>query len=293
LQIYENKYHDTQDRAGMSSSEVTIPSDRNRQRLLEFAIPLFSFGATLAGVLLWQMGFEINFQFFAIGCVIGSCLLAYLAWIRPKKDIVALSTPIYAFIFFVVPTDYISGLTLQLLYAASLTLLLVRLKYRFGLSHTAVSLGKELAAPIKSYVEQTRDAVTGISPETAHRVAVVISQFSTGEYGEAARAASTVPGRSEELTGDPMLVRALEIVHEHAILLEQSLSRPETYRTFLPEDESLLAKPLLPTYSEDRKFDAMLDNALLYLFSAAWHGAETDRPHLLACQGFLLKLLGE
>ena len=62
------------------------------------------------------------------GCVLASCFLAYLAWVRPKKDIVALSTPIYSFLFFIVPTDYSTGIVLQLLYAVSLTILLVRLK---------------------------------------------------------------------------------------------------------------------------------------------------------------------
>jgi hypothetical protein len=277
----------------MTSSEITIPPERDNQRYLELAIPLLCFGATFAGVLCWEMGYTINFQFFAIGCVIGSCLLAYLAWCRPKKDIVALSTPIYAFIFFVVPTDYMSGLILQLLYAASLTLLLVRLKYRFGSSHTAVSLGKELAGPLQAYVGRTRDAVTGISPDAAHRAAVVISQFSTGDYGLAARSAGTFPGNPVENGQAPCLTRAFEIVHEQATILNGSLPRPSAFRTFLPEDEDLLAKPLLPTYSEDRKSDAMLVNALLVLFSAAWNCAEADRPHLLGCQAFLLKLLDE
>jgi len=277
----------------MTSSEVTNLSDDNKQRCLEYAIPLISFGVTLAGVLVWKIGFEINFQFFALGCIIGSCLLAYLAWIRPKKDIVALSTPIYAFIFFLVPTDYLSGLTLQLLYAASLTLLLIRLKYRFGTYHTAVTLGKALATPLKNYVDQTSAAVTGIHPEAAHQAAIVISQFSNGEYGHVARACENVSVQSGEITAFPTVIRAFEIVLEHVTILEQSQSRPETYHTFSPEDESLLAKPLLPTYSEDRKFDTTLDNALLVLFSVAWNVAEADRPHLLSCQAFLLKLLTE
>ncbi|MDO9326106.1 MAG: hypothetical protein Q7T80_14240 [Methanoregula sp.] len=275
----------------MTTSAVTNSSEKSKQRYLELAIPLFSFGATFAGILLWNRGIEINFQFFAIGCVIGSCLLAYLAWCRPKKDIVALSTPIYAFIFFVVPTDYMSGLVLQLLYAASLTLLLIRLKYRFGQTHTTVSLGTELAAPLQVYVGQTQEAMSGISSETAHRAAVVISQFSTGEYGQAARTAGMDSGQPVPLPG--ILSRAFAIVHEQATILDGSQSRPETYRTFLPEDEVLLAKPLLLTDNEDRKFDAMLDNALFLLLSAAWNFSETDRQHLLSCQAFLSKLIEE
>ncbi|MHB8163249.1 MAG: hypothetical protein ACYDDV_02750 [Methanoregula sp.] len=275
----------------MTSSQSSIQSDGKKQRCLEIAVPLLSFGITLAGVLLWQMGIDIGFQYFAFGCVLGSCILAYLAWIRPKKDIVALSTPIYAFIFFVVPTDYLAGLTLQLLYAASLTLLLVRLKYRFGSSQTAVTSGRELAAPLDAYIGRTGDAVAGIAPETAHRAAVVISQFSTGNFGEAARAAGAGTGTPADAGLVPVLTRAFAIVHEHATVLEQSLPRPEPYLAFFSEDEGLLAKIPAPAFSEDRKFDTQLDNALLLLLSAAWKGAEADRSHLLACQAFLLKLL--
>ncbi len=273
----------------MTLSETPILSDLKKHQYLELAIPLLSFGATLAGVLLWKMGFQIDFQYFSIGCVIGSCLLAYLAYIRPRKDIVALSTPIYAFIFFVVPTDYMSGLTLQLLYAVSLTLLLVRLKYRFGATHTAVSLGKELSPSIKAYLTETHNAVTGISPSDAHQAALVISQVSNGEYALAARSAGMIMEQSAELPG--VLTRAFAIVHEHAINLELSLPRPEPYLNFLPEDEELLAKPLNPEYSEDRKFDTIFDNAMLLLFSAAWNTSEADRSHLLTCQTFMLKLL--
>ena len=64
-----------------------------------------------------------------------SLLPGYLHTLRgsaPRKDIVALSTPLYSFIFIAVPTDVFSSVVLEVLYAASLTILLVRLKYRFG-----------------------------------------------------------------------------------------------------------------------------------------------------------------
>jgi hypothetical protein len=272
----------------MTVSEKIPKPDSNKQRYLELAIPLLSFGATLAGVLLWNMGYQINFQYFAIGCVLASCILAYLAYNRPKKDIVALSTPIYAFIFFVVPTEYMSGLILQMLYAVSLTLLLVRLKYRFGLYHTDVSSGKELSAPLKTYADQTRDVVTGITPEDAHRASMVVSLFSTGDYAQAALSAGTITGQVPAI-----LTRAFAIVREHAAIFEGSLPRPESYLVFAPEDEPQLAKVVSPEFSEDRKFDTTFDNAMLLLFSAAWNTAEADRSHLIACQRFLQKLIEE
>ncbi|MDP2796633.1 MAG: hypothetical protein Q8N94_03890 [Methanoregula sp.] len=278
----------------MTNADNPPQLDRIKERYLEIAIPVASFGATLAGILLWKMGFEINFQFFAVGCVIGSCLLAYLAWIRPKKDIVALSTPIYAIIFFVVPTEYTTGVTLQLLYAVSLTILLIRLKYRFGKPGDAASMGKELADPIKTYIEKTSGSFTGIRPETAHDAAVVFVQFTHGEYKEAARRAGTAAiGQMENVEQAATVVRAFNILKEHSALIDKSLPRPVTYEVFQPEESALLAKPQLPAYDDDHEFYAMLDNALLLLFGIAWNNSQVDRPHLLACQSFVLKLLGK
>ena len=89
----------------------------------------------------------------------------------------------------------------------------------------------------------------------------------------------------------PCLARAFMIVSEHATLMDQSLPRPATYRTFLPEDSGVLAKPLHPAQDDDAGFYTTLDNALLLLFSAAWNASENDRPHLLACQAFAQKLM--
>ena len=66
----------------------------------------------------------IDLRVTAAGCVCASFTLAYLAWILPKKDIVALTTPIYAIIFFAVPLDDpVATIILELLYAISLSIL--------------------------------------------------------------------------------------------------------------------------------------------------------------------------
>jgi len=270
----------------------TVPrSGKNSQRLIELAIPVISFGATFAGVLLWQAGFAIGFQYFAIGCVIGSCLLAYLAWIRPRKDIVALSTPIYAFIFFVVPTDYSSGLVLQLLYSASLVLLTVRLKYRFGTLTTPVSntsLGGELA----SYVSRVEGAFSAVSAEQARITGEVFVQFARAEYREAAklsREARVLLGG----TDGAALSRALEIAGEQAVLLEKGVDAPATFIAFLPEHAPLLAKENLPGVDRVRQSQTVLDNALLLIFAAAYTGSPKNRDLLRSFEGFAAKLLAE
>jgi hypothetical protein len=64
-----------------------------------------------------------------------------------------------------------------------------------------------------------------------------------------------------------------------------------TYLKFLPDDAPLMAKPLPSGGESDTEFEAMMDNALLLLYSAAWHGAPADRPTLLGLQAFAKRLL--
>jgi hypothetical protein len=273
------------------SHENPDQPDNRKHTLLELAVPFFSFGGALIAILFENQGLSLDFHIPALGCVLASCSLAYLAWIRPKKDIVALSTPIYAFIFFIVPTDYSVGILLQLLYAVSLTLLLVRLKYRFGKPGTAVSLGKELGGSIKTYIDQTRDAFSGISPEAAHRAAVVFVRFAEGNYDEAAQSAKIILQDENNPDSVSSLMRAFGIIREHSDLLSTSLPRPVTFLTFSEKDSPLMAKSGIPGQDEDMEFFAALDNALLLVYSAAWNNSEQDRPHLLACQVFAQKLM--
>ncbi|MCU0631672.1 MAG: hypothetical protein MUC66_01700 [Methanolinea sp.] len=275
----------------MVNSTPVTQSDNNVTRWLEYAIPLLSFGGALFAVLFWVMDARIDIRITILGCVFASWVLAYLAWIRPKKDIVALSTPIYSFIFLAVPTDHFSAVILELLYAVSLTILLVRLKYRFGTHGRAATDGKELVEPLRTYVEKTRDLWTGISPDAAHHATVTFVRFAEGEYEEAMLRSNTATGQDEDAAETPYLQHAFMIVSEHATLLDQSLPRPETYMTFPAEDADFLALPIPPSQDKDQEFYATLDNALLLLFSAAWNASATDHPHLLACQAFAHRLM--
>jgi hypothetical protein len=276
---------------------VQTPREKSDQsaikshRWLELAVPVFSFGGALLAILFLITGAQIDFRISILGCVIASWVLAFLAWIRPKKDIVALSTPIYSFIFIAVPTDTSSTVILELLYAVSLTILLVRLKYRFGKPGTAVYGGKELADPLKTYIEHTRESSSCISPETAHLATLAFVRFAEGEYKHSAQFSGTAAGQLEDTGANSCLTRAFKIVKDHAVLLDQSLPRPLTYLTFSSEDACLLAKPVPLMKDHDQEFYTALDNALLLVFSAAWNNSERDRPHLLACQTFAHKLL--
>jgi hypothetical protein len=267
------------------------PSRHNLLTWLEIGVPLLSFGGALLAILFQAQGISLDFHIPAVGCVLASWFLAYLAWVRPKKDIVALSTPIYSFLFFIVPTDYSTGILLQLLYAISLTILLVRLKYRFGTPGTAVSLGKELGGSLKTYIGQTRDSFENTTPEAAHAAAVVFVRFAEGNYEEAEQISKTALIDGETPGQASTLMRAFSIIREHSFLLNKSLPRPVTYQTFLERDFPLLAKPASPANDADTEFYTALDNALLVVFSAAWNNSKHDRPHLLACQVFAQRLM--
>jgi hypothetical protein len=266
-------------------------SKKSMYRWLEIGVPLFSFGGAFLAILFQIQGKALDFRIPAFGCVLASCFLAYLAWIRPKKDIVALTTPIYSFIFFIVPTDYSTGVVLQVLYAVSLSILLVRLKYRFGTPGTAVSLGKELGGSLKTYIEDSRDSFSGTSREAAHSAALVFVRFAEGNYGDAALSSKTALIEGENPDQATPLMRAFSIIREHSTLLHKSLPRPVTYLTFPEKDLPVLAIPAAPANDADTEFYTALDNALLVVFSAAWNNSERDRPYLLACQVFAQRLM--
>ena len=256
--------------------------------LLELAIPVCSFGGALLALFFSGSGSSIDIRYFGAGCVISSFALAYLAWIRPRKDIVALTTPIYSVIFFIVPSDLSVTIFLELLYSISLTILLIRMKSRFGSApESGVAEGKNLEEPLKSYCETVHGQAPVISPETAHRAALVFARFARGDYLDAVHEAEAA------MTGQdswPQLATAFAVVREQAQLLDRSADQPEQFLEFSAPDAGFLAKPLPADDNINARFEVSLDNALLLLYAAAWNESEGDRPLLLTGQGFARKL---
>jgi asparagine N-glycosylation enzyme membrane subunit Stt3 len=90
-------------------------------------IPGIAFGGVL---ITWFSGLPVAGT---AGCFLASVLLAYLAYRKPKKDIVSLLTPLYAVLIFFNDSflpEFL--LPIQALYAASLTILVLRLNARFS-----------------------------------------------------------------------------------------------------------------------------------------------------------------
>lgn len=82
-------------------------------------------------VILYSMGIIENEGDFIWGSVFGSCVLAALALLFEKKDIVAIMTPVYALIIFF-SMEIPWTIFLQFLYSCTLTILLWRLLTRFS-----------------------------------------------------------------------------------------------------------------------------------------------------------------
>jgi hypothetical protein len=263
------------------------------QIYLEAAVPLLSFGITGLGILLWQSGYRIEFQYFAIGCLISSCILAYLAWIRPKKDIVSLTTPIYAVIILFAPTEYYAGAVLQLVYGLSLTILLLRLKYRFGKPTQQLSETGMLPGPLNDYVEQSNTQFPHIPPELAKHAGDVFVRFARGDYHDASQLSNHLPKMDEGGTGNEPLNTAFRIVSEQAEHLTDTVQVPREYLTFAPEYHALCARPLQPSMDSEQVYAVTLDNALLLLYAAAWNHSPESRPVLKSLKAFAQKLLEE
>lgn len=103
----------------------------NRERILTILTLVFLWGGIAAAYLFSSLQLITTPDGFFWGCIAGSVTLSYLAYIKPKMDIVSLLTPVYAIIIFLgleMPPTMIT----QLLYAGSLSVLLVRLHMRFS-----------------------------------------------------------------------------------------------------------------------------------------------------------------
>lgn len=103
-----------------------------RDLVLSAGVVIASFGGIPVAIALANAGVIPNPGPFGWGCVIGSVLLAYLAYLKPRKDLVSLCAPLFAFLIFVLPGEMQSTVLTQILFALTLTILVVRLNLSFS-----------------------------------------------------------------------------------------------------------------------------------------------------------------
>jgi hypothetical protein len=92
-------------------------------------VPVLSWGGILAGLLIPFSPPYLTFG--AYGCTLASLAIAALALRKKKKDIVSLCVPIFALLIFIIPLETRPELPMEIVYAATITALVIRLEKRF------------------------------------------------------------------------------------------------------------------------------------------------------------------
>ncbi|HII98234.1 MAG TPA: hypothetical protein HA272_02955 [Methanoregula sp.] len=271
---------------------MELPSyhNKNTRLLLEFAVPILSFGGAAVAILADLLKIPLDIHYPAFGCVAASVILAYLAWIRPRKDIVAISTPIYAILFFLIPAEFSVGVILMLLYAASLTILLIRLKRRFG-SASPVSGGIG-EGPLFDYMTRTGEAMESVPSDTAADAGRIVIRFAHGEYEMAAALARKYlqePGNDVH----NVLTTAFGIIADHDAQCRSAPALACKTRHFSPDTYPLLFHPAPDGSDTEQESAVALDNALLLLYAVAMvFASEEQKEQVRSFHPFAEKLAG-
>ncbi|KAF1074363.1 hypothetical protein [Methanogenium sp. MK-MG] len=66
------------------------------------------------------------------GCIISSFILCGIAYLKPKKDLVSLLVPFFAIIIFNPWSEFNTGPIMQILFAATITVIIVRLEKKYS-----------------------------------------------------------------------------------------------------------------------------------------------------------------
>jgi len=268
---------------------MTTDTDRSRpaQRLW-IAVPAVSFGGIGIGVLLSLAGLLTTDLPGIAGCVIASCALFYQAYLKPRKDIVSLFTPLYAFLIFIVPNDFSSGPIVQTFYAATITLLSVRVERLFNAPKPGKKSMKQI---LNEYIGRLEPIHAVIDEETGHLIAQGLLTYKFGLYGNAVEKITAALARLEKVTPRPgALERALLVLRERAVDFADSRVTTSPEQTFLPEDYDNLAIRLTPDQIEDpAALD--LDNALVLLYAGGIETSPDDEQALEEHQRFIIQIL--
>lgn len=97
------------------------------------SVPAVSLGAVAVSVVLVYLQVSGSYLPGILGCVVASFILAGIALLKPRRDIVSLLAPMYAIIIFNPFGGFnIEGIMLQLLYAITITAVAYRLEKRYS-----------------------------------------------------------------------------------------------------------------------------------------------------------------
>ena len=258
--------------------------------LLSVAIPALCFGGAALGILLWQRGYISDAGSFYWGCIAGSVLLAYLAWLKPRKDIVSLLAPLYAVVIFLIPLENKPTVLLQLLFGASLTILVVRLNILFSTPPVKKHGEDPMEKYLYDYMHRITPLYRGIDRETAHEIASAVLSFKfvlyTNTMTSAEKAISGITGEGPQAA----LKKALRIIRDRASSLDSSEVKVYSPETFSDAEKTYLAVAL-PNETVGTREDLDLDNALLLCYAVAYLYSPDDGQVLDEHQNYVIQIL--
>jgi hypothetical protein len=253
------------------------------------AVPTVSFGGILVGLLLSMVaGLSYGFLVGIAGCVIASCILCYQAYTRPRRDLVSLFTPLYAVLIFLVPNDIGSMMIVQVLFAATISLLAVRVEKLFGVKKVEKKTMKQM---LNEYIMRIEPLFAPIDEETGHLVAQALLRFKFGLYESAIDNCTKALDLLKAIKPYPgVLERALLILRERAAGLADSRVVTNPEHVFKDEDNEYLAIRL-PKDLVDDPPALDLDNALILLYAVGIETSPNDEQALEEHQRFVTQIL--
>ena len=261
-----------------------------REVYISIAIPVICFGGVALALLLESKGIIQEAGSFYWGSVAGSFLLAYLAWIKPRKDIVALLAPLYAIIIFIVALEIQPTILLQVLFGASLTVLVVRLNILFSTPPVKKHGEDTMEKYLYDYMHRITPYYRGIDRETAHEVASAVLSFKFGLYPNSVSSSESAISRIGAGTAFETLKKALVIIRDRALRLEASEFKGYSSLTFSPDDHQFLALTI-PEGEVKSREDQALDNAILLGYAVAYLCSPDDGQVLDEHQNFVIQIL--
>ncbi len=93
-------------------------------------VPVIAFAGIILGVVLSDVPVLADSGVYS--CVIASFVLGVLAFLKPRRDIVALLVPLFAILIFNPWSEYVTGAVTQILFAGTITVVAWRLEKRFS-----------------------------------------------------------------------------------------------------------------------------------------------------------------
>lgn len=269
---------------------MEIPKLSQRELIISAAIPLVSFGGTGLGLLLENVKIIADAGTFYWGSIAASFLLAYLAYNKPRRDIVSILAPMYAVIIFLLAIEVSPTVILQLLFDASLTVLMIRLNIRFSTPLHKDDEEDPMEKLLYAYMNRITPNFRSVDARTAHEIAATVLSFKFGIFENSVRSADKALGMLRGEGSHSTLRKALIIIRDRAEKLQSSDVKAYSGILFSSDDFQYLPLSIPPDLIESPD-NYTLDNALVLCYAVAYLCSPEDGQRLDEHQNFVIQIL--